>query len=108
VPPPAVTVTSVLAVVGGPTVERLAVTVVGPAATVVSWPSSPAALNFAFVGSDDVQVTLAVASKLVPSAKLARAVNCRFWPAAMEGAAGVMAMLAGALAVRSCQVVPRS
>jgi len=98
---------AVVAAPGGET--KSAVTVVGPAASAVSCPSSPALVeNVALVGSDDDQPTCTVASKRVPSAKRASAVNCRFCPTGIEGAAGVTTTLAGVRAETSCQVAPRS
>jgi hypothetical protein len=67
----------------------VAVMVAAPTVTVVA---RPVLLMVATDGFDEVQVTCAVISSVVPSEYVPMAMNCRLTPTGMLGAAGVTAM----------------
>jgi len=69
------------------TLPKVAVMVVVPAATAVA---SPLLLVVATDGSEGVQVTCGVISRLIPSVYVPMAVNCRVTPTAILGLAGVI------------------
>ena len=79
-----------------------------PLATAVASPFDPAALLMTAAPVGELQVTKAVRSSALPSAKVPVAVNCRVEPATAPASAGVTAMVAGPCTVTGmgCAATP--